>query len=34
MGFIHAIGTFDVGVSYSTSMYVCMYVCMYGSMAL
>ena len=27
-----AIGTFDVVIDYSTSMYVCMYVCMYNIM--
>ena len=31
MGFVNAVGTFDVSLTHMTSMYVCvcMYVCMY-----
>ena len=32
MGFVSAVGTFDVSVTYMTSMYVYMYVCMYVCM--
>ena len=35
MGFVSAVGTFDVSLTHMTSMYiiyVCMYVCMYAGM--
>ena len=34
MGFVSAVGTFDVVVNYSTSMYVCMYVILTFTLAL
>ena len=32
MGFVSAVGTFDVSLTHMTSMYVCMYLCMYVCM--
>ena len=36
MGFVSAVGTFDVSLTHMTSMYVCMYlyVCMYVCMCM